>query len=122
MSKIVLHLIGDYNMTQLPFIKPNLYTLSGKYIHITYSTTGFDGKPHFTYQDPQQTINFSGNEIRSVEIEIGTLVSVTLRLTVDTGGSTFSVLLPHVNIPGEQTVPLRTVGITTLHKLSIIPV
>ena len=109
-------------MTRLPLVEPNLYTLSGKHIHVTYSTSGFDGKPHFTYQDPQQTLNFSGGEIRSIETEVGTLVSVTIRLTVDTGGSTFSVLLPRVNIPGEQAVPIRTVGITTLHKFSIVPV
>ena len=97
-------------MTQIPFVEPNLYTLSGKHIHITYSTSGFDAKPHFNYQDPQQTLNFSGDEIRSVETDVGTIVSVTIRLTVDTGGSTFSVLLPHVNIPGEQSVPIRTVA------------
>jgi hypothetical protein len=101
---------------------PNQYDLSGKHLHVTYSTTGTDGKPHFSYQDLQQTLSFTGDEIRSVETEIGTLVSVTIRMTVDTGGTTFSVLLPHVNIPGEQSVPIQTFGITTLHKFSIVPV
>ena len=101
---------------------PNQYDLSGKHLHVTYSTTGIDGKPHFSYQDLQQTLSFTGDEIRSVETEIGTLVSVTIRMTVDTGGTTFSVLLPHVNIPGEQSVSIQTFGITTLHKFSILPV
>jgi len=100
---------------------PNLYQLSGKNLNITYSTSGIDGKPHFSYQDLQQTLNFAGDQIRSVETEIGTLVSVTIRMTVDTGGTTFSLLLPRVNIPGEQSVPIQTVGITTLHRFSIIP-
>lgn len=100
---------------------PNQYDLSGKHLHVTYSTSGIDGKPHFSYQDLQQTLSFSGDEIRSIETEIGTLVSVTIRMTVDTGGTTFSVLLPHVNIPGEQSVPIQTFGITTLHKFSIVP-
>jgi hypothetical protein len=108
-------------MAQIQFVEPNLFQLSGKRVHISYSTTGVDGKPHFTYQDLQQTLNFSGDEIRSVETEVGTLVSVTIRLTVDSGGMTFSVLLPRVNIPGEQSVPIRTIGITTLHKFSIVP-
>lgn len=100
---------------------PNLYQLSGKHLNITYSTSGIDGKPHFSYQDLQQTLSFSGDQIRSVETEIGTLVSVTIRMTVDTGGTTFSLLLPRVNIPGEQSVPIQTDGITTLHRFSILP-
>jgi hypothetical protein len=101
---------------------PNLYQLSGKHLNITYSTSGIDGKPHFSYQDLQQTLSFTGDQIRSVETEIGTLVSVTIRMTIDTGGSTFSLLLPRVNIPGEQSVPIQTVGITTLHRFSILPI
>jgi len=101
---------------------PNLYQLSGKHLNITYSTTGIDGKPHFSYQDLQQTLSFTGDQIRSVVTEIGTLVSVTIRMTVDTGGTTFSLLLPRVNIPGEQTVPVETVGITTLHRFSVLPI
>ncbi|SEK60704.1 hypothetical protein [Nitrosovibrio tenuis] len=101
---------------------PNLYQLSGKHLNITYSTSGIDGKPHFSYQDLQQTLSFTGDEIRSVETEIGTLVSVTIRMTVDTGGTTFSLLLPRVNIPGEQSVPIQTTGITTLHRFSILPI
>lgn len=109
-------------MAQIQFAEPNLYQLSGEHLHITYSTSGVDGKPHFSYQDLLQTLSFSGDEILSVKTEIGTLVSVTIRLTVDSGGTTFSVLLPRVNIPGEQSVPIRTVGITTLHRFSILPV
>ncbi|WON73842.1 hypothetical protein [Nitrosospira sp. Is2] len=99
---------------------PNHYDLSGRNLHAVYSTTGIDGEPHFSYQDLQQTLNFSGDEIRLAATEIGTLVSVTTRMTVDTGGTTFSVLLPMVTIPGEQTVPVRTIGITTLHRFSIV--
>ena len=101
---------------------PNLYQLSGKHLNITYSTTGVDGKPHFSYQDLQQTLSFTGDQIRGVVTEIGTLVSVTIRMTVDTGGTTFSLLLPRVNIPGEQSVPVETVGITTLHRFSVLPI
>jgi hypothetical protein len=114
--------MGDRFMAQTQFVEPNLYELSGKHLHVTYSTSGLDGKPHFTYQDLQQTLNVSGDEIRSAKTEVGTLISVSIRLTVDTGGTTFSILLPRVNIPGEQSVPIRTDGITTLHKFSIIPV
>jgi hypothetical protein len=113
--------LGDHPMTQTQFVEPNMYELSGGHIHISYSTSGIDGKPHFTYQDLHHTLNFSGDEIRRVETEIGVLVTVTIRLTIDTGGTSFSILLPRVNIPGEQSVQIQTDGITTLHKFSIIP-
>jgi hypothetical protein len=108
-------------MPQIQMVEPNLFVLSGENINVTYSTTGIDGIPHFNYQDVQQTRDFSGDEIRSVETEVGTLVSVTIRLTVDTGGTTFSILLPRVNIPGEVSVPIQTIGITTIHKSPIVP-
>ena len=108
-------------MAQIQFAEPNLYQLSSNHLHVSYSTSGVDGKPHFTYQDPHQTLNFSGDEIRSVVTEVGILISVTIRLTVDTGGITFSVLLPHVNLPGEQSVPIQTDGIATLHRSSMVP-
>jgi len=105
------------------FSLANQYNLSGRNLHITYLPhgTATDRQPKFTYQDLQQTLNFSGEQIRSVEVEIGVLVSVTIRMTRDTGGTTFSLLIPRVNIPGETSVPIETIGITTLHKFSIVP-
>lgn len=41
-------------MATMQFVEPNHYTLSGKHIHMTYSTTGIDGKPQVTYQDSQR--------------------------------------------------------------------
>jgi hypothetical protein len=108
-------------MAPVHFQEPNLYQLSGHHLHVTYSTSGIDGKPHFSYQDHHQTLSFIGDQIRSVSTEIGTLVSVTIRLTVDQGGTSFSILIPRVNIPGEQSVPVRTEGVTTLHRFSITP-
>src|SRR4051812_40693065 len=35
-----------------PQITPDNYQLSGPHhLHVSYSTNGIDGKPHFTYQD-----------------------------------------------------------------------
>jgi hypothetical protein len=106
---------------EVPIEEPNSYDLSGHHLHVTYSTSGIDGKPHFSYQDLHQTLDFSGDQIRRVETEIGALVSVRIRLTVDSGGTSFSLLVPRVNIPGEQTVPIRTEGVTTLHKFPLLP-
>src|SRR5262245_13548259 len=74
--------------------QPNLYQLSGDGIEVTYSTSGFDGKPHLSYQDAMQSKQFAGDQIRTVKTEIGTLVTVTIFLTVDSGSTSFTLLLP----------------------------
>ena len=101
--------------------QPNLYQLSGGGIHIAYSTSGIGGQPHFTYHDAFQTKNFTGNQITTVQTSIGLLVTVTIHMTVDTGSTTFSVLLPSVNLPTGlfASVNISTDGITTAHRFSI---
>jgi hypothetical protein len=78
-----------------------------------------DEPPHFTYHDSHRTLRFHGNEIRSVNVpDLGTLVSVTIVLTVDTGSTTFTVLLPRVNIVSQDpftSIPVSTEGIITVH-------
>ena len=107
----------------LSMIAPNLYNLSGGGVHVTYSTTGVAGQPHLTYHDAFRNLSFSGNQIRAVNVpDLGTVVSVTILLTVDTGSTTFSVLLPLVNLSGPaDSAPVSTDGITTHLAFSIIP-
>jgi hypothetical protein len=100
---------------------PNIYQLTGPHLSITYSTTSIDGQPHLSYQDAHQTLNFRGEQIRAVSTEIGTLVTVNIRMTVDTGSTSFSVLLPRVSLDNTRQAPVRTEGITTIHRRSPIP-
>ena len=112
-------------MPQTKFVAPNLWSLSGGGIYVRYWTFTLgpirqgDEPPHFTYHDSHRTLSFHGNEIRSVDVpDLGTLVSVTLVLTVDTGSTTFTVLLPRVNIVSQgpsTSVPVSTEGIRTVH-------
>ena len=101
--------------------QPNLYELSGGGISITYSTTGLQGQPHFSYHDAVQVKNFTGNQITTVQTSIGLLVTVLIHLTVDAGSTTFSVLLPNVNLPAAPfgSANITAEGITTLHRFSI---
>ncbi len=101
--------------------QPNLYVLQGGGLKISYSTTGIDGTPHFSYHNGVQTLNFSGDQIRTVGTEIGTLVSVTTLMTVDSGSTTFTMLIPRVNLDSTLHASIRTEGISTRHKFSIIP-
>lgn len=104
-----------------PITKPNLYQFQGRNLHITYSTTSIDGKPRFNYQDAQTSKQFEGDDIRTVDLEIGTLVTVTIRLTVDSGSTSFSLLVPNVNLDQSNIAHIKTEGITTLHRFSINP-
>ena len=66
-------------------------------------------------------------EVSRIEVaDFGTLVSVTIFLSVDSGSTTFTVLLPRVNLPPAPAlpafVPVATDGITTVHHFSLLPV
>lgn len=105
-------------------VQPNQYHLQGGGISVSYFPEGFGpvqggGVSRFTYQDAHQSLTFNGDEIRTVDVpDLGTLVSVSLVRTTDTGFTSFSLLLPHVVLPARvgATAPIETQGITTIHR------
>ena len=109
----------------LKFVSPNLWLLSGSGITIRYSTIsllGPAGGPHLFYQNSMTTTTqtFSKNEIRTVSVpDLGEIVSVTLQMSIDTGSTTLSLLLPVVNIlqgGPVSAVPVSTDVILTTHS------
>jgi hypothetical protein len=106
------------------FIKPDVFELSGHGIDITFMPVGAGGLAHFSYQDAQRSLTFTGDQIRSVPVsDLGIVVSVTLVLTPDSGSTTFSVLIPRVNLDNQRgaSAPVHTDGITTHHRFSLVP-
>jgi hypothetical protein len=99
----------------------NYYQVHGGGLQITYSTAGLDGKPHFGYHDAHQSLSFSGDQITTEPTAIGTLVTVRIRMTIDSGSTTFSLMVPSTNLDLDSSVPITAIGITTNHKFSIIP-
>ena len=106
---------------QTPLVAANMFAVAGGGLHVSYSTSGIDGKPHFTYQDPMRSLSFTGDQIRPVEGDLGAVVSVTIVPTIDNGSTTFSLLVPRVNVPPFGSVSISTEGITTHHAFSIVP-
>jgi hypothetical protein len=104
-----------------PTVTPNLYQLSGQHIHVTYSPSGSDGKPTLSYQDSHQSKSFKGNEIRSVECDVGMLISVTLRATPDVGSTSLSVLIPRIRISPLSIAQVHSDCITTHHSTPFAP-
>jgi hypothetical protein len=109
---------------QLSRQQANNFSLSGSYIHVDYATTSINGQPRLTYQDPVRSLSFAGSEIRRAEVpDIGSIVSVTLSITVDVGSTTFSVFIPNVVLPAgpSGSNPMTTQGITTIHRTPFAP-
>ncbi len=106
-------------MAQL--VTPNLFQLTGSHIHITYTTSSIHDTPTMTYQDPYQGLSFEGDQIREVECDLGTLVSVTLRMTVDSGSTSLSVFIPRARVEQGSMTAIHTDCVTTVHHFSVIP-
>src|SRR5205085_8879614 len=94
--------------------QPNHFQLTGHHTHITYDTTSISGQPQFYYTSGSHSQSFSGNEIRSEASELGTLVSVTIHRTVDTGSTTLTLIVPHVNLVNNESY-IKTEAIITAH-------
>ena len=100
-----------------PTYQPNQYDLFSKRVHVTYATTGIDGKPRLTYLDKGSARSFAGDQIRLEETSIGRLVSVTLEVVPDLHTISFSFLLPMLNI--EREAHVVTEGVYTTARSSI---
>ena len=113
---------------QAASVAPNQYHLHGSGITVSYYPNGFgpipaSGPIKFIYQDTHVALSFSANDVRTVAVEdLGTIVSVTLKRTVDVGSTSFSVLIPRVNVaPQGSPVAITTEGITTVHRTAFLP-
>jgi hypothetical protein len=101
---------------------PNLFSLHGRHVSVTYSTTGIDGKPRLSYHDPQRALSFSGDEIETAAgTPLGTLVTVRLVVVPDLGTTTFTVLIPQINAEPGLVTHVHTEGITTINRQSFAP-
>jgi hypothetical protein len=100
-------------------IQPNRFELhsnDGK-TKVDYETTSFIGQPILNLsQGPGPIRHFVGSQIRRVSTEIGTLVSVTTQMSVDTGSTSFSVLIPAITLPAPaDRQAFTTEAIVTHH-------
>jgi hypothetical protein len=107
-------------------ITPNQYYLHGGEISVSYYPGGSGpiikgrGRLRFTYHDSFRALSFYGDEVRTVDVpDLGTVVSVTIVQTVDTGSTSASLLVPNVVLPSTLPVPINTKLITTRHLIFV---
>ena len=106
---------------------PNQYHVNGGGISVSYYPDGFGppvedrGSLLLVYQDAHRSQSYFSDEVRTVKVDdLGMVVSVTLVESVDIGGTTFSLLVPDVQLPEQQTsVFIHTEGITTVHRVFV---
>ena len=103
----------------MPNIQPNHFILQssdGK-TKVDYETTSFIGQPVLNLTEGGGPVrHFAGSQIRRVNTEVGTLVTVTTQITIDTGSTSFSVLIPAISLSavGKQE-KFSTEAILTHH-------
>ena len=100
--------------------EPNQYQLTGDGLQITYTPGNDNGQPQLGYQGSHGNLTFTANDIRSEETVPGTLITIFLVRTVDTGSVTLTLLLPGVNLAGTTEQPIQTIAIETQNLFSIL--
>jgi len=98
---------------------PNTYALRGNGISVGFSSTSISGKPQFRFTDASGTLMFSGDEITVADSAAGTLVSVVIVDVPDAESTTFTLVLPDVNLAGDPRPTIKTIGITTVRSTTI---
>src|SRR5437868_5083002 len=99
----------------------NVFNLQGNALHVSYSTGELGSKLELTYQDAQRSLSFTGDQLRNVSSDLGDEISVTLHLTTDIGSTTFTLFVPRIAIELNGHVAIETIGVTTLHRMPLIP-
>ena len=97
----------------------NTFELSGKSIHVSYSSTSFTGVPTFSYRDNRLNRSFSGEEIHLENTEVGQLVTVTLEAIADGDRVTFSLALPTVTLRRDAAIRIKVPGLTVTNPSTI---
>ena len=101
-------------------MQANNFELSNSTTTVNYSASSLDGRPQLSYKKGNFSKLYRGEELRQHETEIGMMVSVTLKKTVDSGWTVLSLFVPRVNVTeGRPRVALKTLAIEATVRTSI---
>ena len=91
-------------------VAANKFILKHHQVEVDYTVGATPGIPALAYRDGSSALkSFTAAEITTDQTGLGTLVSVALVTSVDTGGERFGFFLPQLEVPRGQTggVPHR---------------
>jgi len=89
----------------------NKFVLKHHQIEVDYTIGITPGLPALIYKDGANVKNFPAAEITTDETGLGSLVSVSLVTSIDTGGERFGFFLPELDVPSGKTEAFITVGV-----------
>ncbi len=90
----------------------NKFVLKHHEIEVEYTIGLTPGLAALTYNDGSSAaLTFTSAEITTDEIALGTLVSVPLRTTTDTGGERFGFFLPQLDLLLGESEQFTTIGV-----------
>ena len=89
----------------------NKFVLKHHHIEVDYTIGITPGLPALVYKDGPNVTNFQADQITTDETGLGSLVSVSLAESIDTGGERFGFFLPELDVPSGQTEGFTTVGV-----------
>jgi len=89
----------------------NKFILKHHQIEVDYTIGVTPGLTALTYKDGPNVKTFKTNEITTDQTALGSLVSVLLVRTIDTGGERFGFFLPQLDVPSGQTENFATAGV-----------
>jgi len=93
-------------------VAANKFTLKHHQVEVDYTIGATPGLPALIYRDGPSTLkSFTAAQITTDQTGLGTLVSVALVMSVDTGGERFGFFLPQLDVPRGQTEEFSTVGV-----------
>jgi hypothetical protein len=99
---------------------PNLFNLEGDGATISFATSSIAGVPQFSYRDSEHNVSRSGADIRTLETEIGMLVTIDLAQIPDLQTIKVTLVVPSVNLPQPANVSdLQTIAILTTSRTTI---
>jgi len=89
----------------------NKFVLKHHHIEVDYTIGITPGLPALVYKDGPNVTNFQADQITTDETGLGSLVSVSLVESIDTGGERFGFFLPELDVPSGQTERFTKVGV-----------
>jgi hypothetical protein len=89
----------------------NKFVLKHHQIEVDYTIGITPGLPALIYKDGANVKKFPAAEITTNETGLGSLISVSLVTSIDTGGERFGFFLPELDVPSGQTETFITVGV-----------
>ena len=107
------------NQDQQGPLTPNQYELTGQQTQITYARLGEQALLTYQVFQGPPTRSFQGDQIRTQDTEIGTLISVTLEVIPDASETSLTVVVPQINLSETREQSFETVALLTTQRSSI---